>query len=110
VASVMGHSESIPPFQSRRRLLASVRGRRAGRHLMWSEGRESPSLRRSVAATTCPASSHPPSRRRDLRDQASTGLLDPSVQMITRAADSPLPAKSPGRPRQIAERRPAISP
>ena len=66
-----------PPFQSRRRLLASVRGRHAGRPLMWSEGRESPSVERSVAATRCPASSHPPSRRRDTREHASKGLLDP---------------------------------
>src|SRR3954468_25071392 len=67
-----------PPFPSRRRLLASVRGRRAGRHLMWSEGRESPSVVRSVgAATTGPASSHPPSRRRDLGDQACRDLFDP---------------------------------
>ena len=67
-----------PPFPSRRRLLASVRGRRAGRHLMWSEGRESPSVVRSVgAATTGPASSRPPSRRRDLGDQACRDLFDP---------------------------------
>src|SRR5215217_2154030 len=54
------------------------RRRRAGRHLMWSEERESPSLKRSVwLRPVLRLHLISPSRRRDLWEQAIGGLLDP---------------------------------
>ena len=64
--------------------------------------REPISQAQYVAATSCAASSHPPSRRRDLWEQAIGGLLDPLSPLSLSVVTSSLAAKSSGRARQAA--------